>query len=163
MLWPRILPVFLQCGTQGFPASCKALEAFLCGRFPPLANVLFKFGVHASLALKKTRSLVKPSFSQRGFIDFSAFPPDLVIVAIGIFLLAAVCVHETHTAAPKLRTLRRVSQIMIVFILCCKWRWDTVLRTRILSFLHLFCAVWYFILSASLGRANSLSLGLFQS
>lgn len=95
MLWPRILPVFPQCGTQGFPASCKTLEAFLCGWFPPLANVLFKFGVHASLALKKSSHRLKLSLSQRGFIDFSPFPPDLSIVAIGIFLVAAVCIHKT--------------------------------------------------------------------
>lgn len=76
MPWPRILPVFPQCGTQGFPASCKALEAFFCGRFPPLANVLFKFGVHASLALKNSSH---PSFSHRGFTDFSPFPPDLIL------------------------------------------------------------------------------------
>lgn len=70
---------------SGVSCLCKALEAFLCGQFPPLANVLFKFGVHASLALKKRSSLLKPSFSQRGFVDFSAFPPDLIIAAIGAF------------------------------------------------------------------------------
>lgn len=47
------------------------------------------------LALKKRSSLLNPSFSQGGFIDFSAFPPDLIIVAIGVFLVAAVCVHKT--------------------------------------------------------------------
>lgn len=90
MLWPRILPVFPQCGTQRFPASCKALEAFLCGRFPPLANVLLKFGLHALLALKKSSPLLKPSFSQRSFIDFSPFPPYLIIVETGNFFVAAV-------------------------------------------------------------------------
>lgn len=83
MLWPRILPVFPQCGTQGFPASCKALEAFLCGWFPSLANVLFKFGAHAFFVLKKNSCLLKPSFSQRGLIDLPPFPFYLIMVAIG--------------------------------------------------------------------------------
>lgn len=63
----------LASNIASIPASCKALESFLCGQFPPLANVSFKSGVHASLALKKSSRLLKPSSSQRVFIDFSLF------------------------------------------------------------------------------------------
>lgn len=115
MLWPPILPVFPQCGIRGFPASCKALEAFLCGQFPPLANVSFKFGVRASLALKQSSRLLKPSSSQRVFIDFSLFLPNLIIIAIGIFLVS----QKKDSSMCSEYTLRRVSQ-MTVFIPCYK-------------------------------------------
>lgn len=74
-------------GAEGVPASCKALEVLLCGRFLPLANVVdFIIQVwNPCSAYSRKRSILKPSFLQRGFIDFSAFPPDLIIVAIGFF------------------------------------------------------------------------------
>lgn len=89
--------------------SCQYSHSVVLSSFLPLVsfgsfplwsvsssgNVLFKFRVHDLLALKKRSSLLNPSFSQGGFIDFSAFPPDLIIVAIGVFLVAAVCVHKT--------------------------------------------------------------------
>lgn len=66
MLCPRILPVFPQPGIQGFPAFCKALEVFLCGRLPPLANVVvfMQVGVHALLTPEKRIILLKLPFSR---------------------------------------------------------------------------------------------------
>lgn len=96
ILCSQILPVFPQCGTQGFPASCKALEVWLCGQFPLLANVVdvFKFAVRALLSLEKRSILLNPSFYCRGFIDFSAFPPDLIIIAIVFFHSSNVCSYK---------------------------------------------------------------------
>lgn len=108
---------------------------------------LFKFGVHALLTPEKRSILLKPSFFQRGFIDFSPFPPDLIV--------AAMCVLINNV-------YWRVSGMTVV-ILCCWWRWCSVLRTRILRSLHLFRAALYSFFSANSGRSNRLSLGLLQS